>query len=269
VLSEGSVFAGYRIERLLGAGGMGAVYLAQNANLPRREALKVLSVELSRDREFRARFVREADVAAGLDHPNVVAVYQRGEFDGQLWIAMQFVDGLNAGEAQRAGPWSAARAVSVIGEVAKGLDYAHRRGVVHRDIKPANFLLSNPASGDDRVLLGDFGIARALGDTALTSSDSVVATLAYAAPEILAGQPVDHRADLYSLGGALFRLLTGRAPFPANGEGPGAVVAAHLFQEPPRVTDWVPGLSQRMDAMIATAMAKVPGAAVQIRAGAR
>jgi serine/threonine-protein kinase len=258
MLSGGAIFAGYRIQRLLGSGGMGSVYLARHPDLPRSEALKVLSAELSRDREFRARFVREADVAAGLDHPNIVSVHQRGEFDGQLWIAMQFVDGPNAGEAQRRGPWSAAQAVSVIGEVAKGLDYAHRHGVVHRDIKPANFLLSRPEAGEQRVLLGDFGIARAFGDTALTPSDSVVATLAYAAPEILSGQGGDHLADLYSLGGALFRLLTGRAPFPANEDGPGAMVAAHLFQEPPRPSDCVAGLSRRMDAVIATAMAKEP-----------
>ncbi|AIH39011.1 serine/threonine protein kinase, partial [Mycobacterium tuberculosis] len=214
-LSAGSVFAGYRIERMLGAGGMGTVYLARNPDLPRSEALKVLAAELSRDLDFRARFVREADVAAGLDHPNIVAVHQRGQFEGRLWIAMQFVDGGNAEDALRAATMTTARAVYVIGEVAKALDYAHQQGVIHRDIKPANFLLSRAAGGDERVLLSDFGIARALGDTGLTSTGSVLATLAYAAPEVLAGQGFDGRADLYSLGCALFRLLTGEAPFAA------------------------------------------------------
>lgn len=257
-LSAGSVFAGYRIERMLGAGGMGTVYLARNPDLPRSEALKVLAAELSRDLDFRARFVREADVAAGLDHPNIVAVHQRGQFEGRLWIAMQFVDGGNAEDALRAATMTTARAVYVIGEVAKALDYAHQQGVIHRDIKPANFLLSRAAGGDERVLLSDFGIARALGDTGLTSTGSVLATLAYAAPEVLAGQGFDGRADLYSLGCALFRLLTGEAPFAAGAGAAVAVVAGHLHQPPPTVSDRVPGLSAAMDAVIATAMAKDP-----------
>nr|WP_306439428.1 serine/threonine-protein kinase PknH/PknJ [Mycobacterium simiae] len=257
MLRVGSVFAGYRIERLLGAGGMGTVYLARNPDLPRSEALKVLAPELSLDPDFRARFVREADVAAGLDHPNIVSVYQRGQFEGQLWIAMQFVDGGNAEDALRSATMTAARAVYVVGEVAKALEYAHRRGVVHRDIKPANFLLSGQAGCDERVLLGDFGIARALGDSGLTSTGSVLATLAYAAPEVLAGQRFDNRADLYSLGCTLFRLLTGETPFSA-GDAAAAVVAAHLHQPPPKVSDRAPGLSAAMDAVIATAMAKDP-----------
>lgn len=174
---------------MLGAGGMGTVYLARNPDLPRSEALKVLAAELSRDLDFRARFVREADVAAGLDHPNIVAVHQRGQFEGRLWIAMQFVDGGNAEDALRAATMTTARAVYVIGEVAKALDYAHQQGVIHRDIKPANFLLSRAAGGDERVLLSDFGIARALGDTGLTSTGSVLATLAYAAPAHRVAEP--------------------------------------------------------------------------------
>lgn len=236
---------------------MGTAYLVRNPDLPRSEALKVLATELSRDPDFRARFVREADVAAGLDHPNIVSVYQRGRFEGQLWIAMQFIDGCNADDALRSATMTAARAVHLVGEVAKALDYAHQQGVVHRDIKPANFLLSGSGGGDERVLLSDFGIARALGDTGLTSTGSVLATLAYAAPEVLAGQGFDGRADLYSLGCALFRLLTGETPF-SGGAGAAAVVAAHLHQPPPTVSDRVPGLSTAMDAVIATAMAKDP-----------
>lgn len=197
-------------------------------------------------------------MAAGLDHPNIVAVHQRGQFEGRLWIAMQFVDGGNAEDALRAATMTTARAVYVIGEVAKALDYAHQQGVIHRDIKPANFLLSRAAGGDERVLLSDFGIARALGDTGLTSTGSVLATLAYAAPEVLAGQGFDGRADLYSLGCALFRLLTGEAPFAAGAGAAVAVVAGHLHQPPPTVSDRVPGLSAAMDAVIATAMAKDP-----------
>ncbi len=257
MLTVGSVFAGYRIERLLGAGGMGTVYLARNPELPRSDALKVLSGDLSRDPGFRARFIREADVAASLDHPNIVSVHRRGEFDGQLWIAMQFVDGTDADNALRAGTMTPARAVHIVSQVGKALDYAHQRGVVHRDVKPANFLLSGPAGPDERVLLGDFGIARALGDVGLTVTGSVVATLSYAAPEALSGQPIDGRADIYSLGCTLFRMLTGQAPF-AGADGLGGVMAAHLHAPPPRVTDRVPGFSPRMDAVIATAMAKDP-----------
>ncbi len=257
MLTIGSVFADYRIERLLGAGGMGTVYLARNPELPRSDALKVLSADLSRDAGFRARFIREADLAASLDHPNIVSVHRRGEFDGQLWIAMQFVNGTDADNALRAGTMTPARAVHIVSQVGKALDYAHQRGVVHRDVKPANFLLSGPPGPDERVLLGDFGIARALGDVGLTVTGSVVATLSYAAPEALSGQPIDGRADIYSLGCTLFRMLTGQAPF-AGADGLGGVLAAHLHAPPPRVTDRVPGFSPRIDAVIATAMAKDP-----------
>jgi len=257
MLSAGSVFAGYRIERMLGAGGMGTVYLARDPDLPRSDALKVLSPELSRDQDFRARFIREADVASSLDHPNIVSIYRRGEFEGQLWIAMQFVDGTDADAALRAGTMAPGRAVHIIGEVGKALDYAHQRGVVHRDIKPANFLLSGPAGPEERALLGDFGIARALDDVGLTVTGSVTATVAYAAPEVLAGRPFDGRADLYSLACTLFRLLTGRAPY-ATTSGSAAVMAAHLHAPPPKVTEVVPGLSAQLDQVIAIAMAKDP-----------
>lgn len=257
MLSPGSIFAGYQIERVLGGGGMGTVYLARNPDLPRSEALKVLNPELSSDEDFRARFIREAEVASALDHPNIVSIHQRGEFEGQLWIAMQFVDGTDANAALKAGTMTPARAVHILSEVAKALDYAHQHGVVHRDIKPANFLLSGPIGPDERVLLGDFGIARAFDDAALTATGSVTATVAYAAPEVLAGRPFDGRADLYSLACSLFRLLTGRPPY-ATANGSAAVIAAHLHAPAPKVTDVVPGLSVQMDQVIATAMAKDP-----------
>ncbi|WP_375488031.1 serine/threonine-protein kinase PknH/PknJ, partial [uncultured Mycobacterium sp.] len=245
-------------ERVLGVGGMGAVYLVADPELPRRDALKVLSAELSRNAEFRTRFMREADVASMLDHPNIVSIYRRGQTeDGLLWIAMQFVDGTDADAALRAGTMTAARAVYIVGEVAKALDYAHEHHVVHRDVKPANFLLSGRVGAEERVLLGDFGIARALDDGGLTATGSLVATVAYAAPELLAGAAVDGRADQYSLGCTLFRLLTGQTPY-WTGNGVGAVMMAHLQQPPPRVTDRVPELPTALDAVIAKAMAKDP-----------
>jgi serine/threonine-protein kinase len=255
----GSMVGGYRIEGELGAGGMGSVYLAAHPTLPRKDALKVLSRELSRDPDFRTRFTREADVAASLDHPQIVAVYNRGETDeGQLWIAMQFVDGTDADAALRQGTMTPARAVHIVTQVAKALDFAHSRNVVHRDIKPANFLLSGAAGPDERVLLGDFGIARALDDVGLTATGAVMATIAYAAPEVLSGMPFDGRADIYSLGCTLFRLLTGKTPF-SGSNGPAATMMAHLQQPPPRVTDLVPSLPAALDQVIAVAMAKDPG----------
>jgi eukaryotic-like serine/threonine-protein kinase len=258
MLTAGSMVGGYRIERELGAGGMGSVFLAAHPTLPRRDALKVLSRELSRDPDFRTRFTREADVAASLDHPQIVAVYNRGQTDeGQLWIAMQFVDGTDADAALRDGRMTPARAVHIVTQVAKALDFAHAHNVVHRDIKPANFLLSGPAGSDERVLLGDFGIARALDDVGLTATGSVLATIAYAAPEVLSGMPFDGRADIYSLGCTLYRLLTGKTPF-SGGNGPAATMMAHLQQPPPRVTDVVPTLPAALDQVIAVAMAKEP-----------
>lgn len=258
MLTNGSMVGGYRIERELGAGGMGSVYLAAHPTLPRRDALKVLSRELSRDPDFRTRFTREADVAASLDHPQIVSVYDRGQTDdGQLWIAMQFVDGTDADAALRDGKMTPPRAVHIVSEVAKALDFAHSRNVVHRDIKPANFLLSGPADANERVLLGDFGIARALDDVGLTATGSVMATIAYAAPEVLSGMQFDGRADIYSLGCTLYRLLTGKTPY-SGANGPAATMMAHLQQPPPRVTDVVPSLPPALDQVIAVAMAKDP-----------
>lgn len=260
VFTAGQIVAGYRIERVLGTGGMGTVYLAANPALPRREALKVLSAELSRNPDFRARFIREAEVAASLDHPNIVSVHNRGQTaDGQLWIAMQFVDGTDADAAQQSGTMTPPRAVHIVTDVAKALDYAHARSVIHRDVKPANFLLSGTPGPDERALLGDFGIARALDDVGLTATGSVLATIAYAAPEVLSGTQLDRRADIYSLGCALFSLLTGRAPF-SSANGMAAVMMAHLQQPPPRVSDFLPALPPALDVVIATAMAKDPAA---------
>lgn len=260
MLAGGSVVCGYRIQRVLGTGGMGAVYLAGDPALPRHVALKVLSAELSRDPDFRARFIREADTAAGLEHPHIVSVYNRGQTDdGQLWIAMQFVDGIDADAALRAGEMTPQRAVHIITEVAKALDFAHAHEVVHRDIKPANFLLSGPIGDEELVLLGDFGIARALDDAGLTATGSVLATVAYAAPEVLSNAPIDGRVDIYSLGCTLYRLLTGHTPFPAT-NGAAGVMAAHLFSPPPRVSDTLPSLPPALDQVIAVAMAKDPAA---------
>ena len=258
-LSVGTVVAGYRIEGVLGSGGMGTVYLARHPTLPRSDALKVLSAELSLDEQFRARFIREADLAATLNHPNIVTVFNRGETeDGQLWIAMEYVDGTAANDLARAN-LTPTRITRIITDVARALDYAHARRVLHRDIKPGNFLISSPGVPDqERVLLADFGIARALDDaTTLTATGSLVFTAAYAAPEAIEGAVVDHRADIYSLGCSLFKLLTSHTPYEEVGSVP-AMLMAHMLRPIPRPSEAVPGLPPAVDEVITRAMAKNP-----------
>ncbi|WP_435829000.1 serine/threonine-protein kinase [Nocardia beijingensis] len=259
-MSPGTIVGGYRIIRVLGAGGMGTVYLAKHPSLPRTDALKVLGGELSRDYEFRTRFEREANLAAGLDHPNIVSVYNRGEEQGQLWIAMQYVDGTDAAAELARDPhaMNPLRALRIATEVGKGLDYAHRKGLLHRDVKPANFLLSTPVDGEEeRVLLTDFGVAKANDDTTeLTQTGSFVATIAYAPPEQLTGSPLDHRADVYSLACSFFKLLTARNPYP--GTQPALVMMGHLHEPPPLATAVNPGLPPAIDHVFARAMAKNP-----------
>lgn len=232
-LGPGDVFADYTIVDALGAGGMGEVYLARHPRLPRRDALKVLPTGISNDAIFRERFIREGDLAAGLWHPNVVSVYDRGEYNGQLWIAMEFVDGTDAGR-QLAGAQFTGLPVdevaAIVTAVAAALDHAHSRGLLHRDVKPGNIMLADhDAAGDDdrRILLADFGIARPLGEVSgLTTTNMTVGTVAYAAPEQLMGENVDGRADQYSLAATAYHLLTGEQLFPQS--NPAVVISRHL-----------------------------------------
>lgn len=259
-MSPGTIVGGYRIERVLGAGGMGTVYLAKHPQLPRMDALKVLSADLSRDAEFRGRFEREANIVAGLDHPNIVSVHNRGEEHGQLWIAMQYIEGTDASAEQKRDPHAMTplRALNIVTQVGKGLDYAHRKGLLHRDVKPANFLLSTAKDDDEeRALLADFGVAKSTEDTVeLTQTGSFVATIAYAPPEQLAGQSLDHRADIYSLACSFFKLLTGQNPYPAT--QPALVMMGHLHEPPPRATAVNPHLPEAIDYVFLRALAKNP-----------
>ncbi|HEY5881422.1 MAG TPA: protein kinase [Nakamurella sp.] len=262
VLNPGEQFAGYSIESVLGTGGMGAVYLAKHPRLPRRDALKLLNPAFSNDPNFRARFEREADLAAGLVHRNIVAVYDRGSVDGQLWISMQYVAGVDASVAARAGDGSMTphRVVHIISEVGAGLDYAHRAGLLHRDVKPANILLAAPddPSEPEHVLLTDFGIAKSTTDEVqhLTGTGNLLATLAYASPEQIEARHLDHRVDIYALGCVLYELLTGSVPYPEN--SPFATMTAHLKNPIPKVTERVPWLPPGLDAVVAKALAKDP-----------
>ncbi|MFE9583272.1 bifunctional serine/threonine-protein kinase/ABC transporter substrate-binding protein [Nocardia sp. NPDC006044] len=257
MLRVGEVFAGYVIKRQLGRGGMGSVYLAQHPRLPRLTALKLLYPDLYADNEIRARFEREADLVARLDHPNIVTVYDRGFDEGQLWISMQYVDGIDAADIDpRTLPPE--RAAEIIVETAKALDFAHATGVLHRDVKPANILLARATVAQgERVLLTDFGIARLRDESRqLTEEGGIAATLAYASPEQLSFVPVDHRSDQYSLACSLFWLLSGTSPFAAG--TPAAMIAGHLQQAPPSLHNLRPTVPPGVDAVLAKALAKNP-----------
>ncbi|WP_067824462.1 serine/threonine-protein kinase [Nocardia inohanensis] len=255
-LERGQAFAGYLVERLLGVGGMGEVYLARDRDLPRPVALKLLAPGKADDPEVRARFLREADTAARLSHPNIVAVYARGNDEHRLWMAMQYVEGTDVAEVLAQGALRPDHAVRIIGETAKALDHAHRAGVLHRDVKPANILLA--WGPEQRVFLADFGIAKALDHTsALTRTGEMYASFQYASPEQFElRSDTDQRADVYALGCTLFHMLTGELPYP--GQTTAQLVAGHLHGEIPRPSIRKPGVPTAFDQVIARALAKHP-----------
>ncbi len=253
------MFAGYRILRVLGSGGMGQVYLAWHPRLPREDALKVLRADSTDDPEFRARFLREADLAARLSHPHIVGIHDRGEHNGLFWISMDYVAGTDAARLVRdvhPNGMPLAGVVSIITAVASALDYAHHRGMLHRDVKPANILLTDPDGQAQRIYLADFGVARHINDSvSLTAENTTVGTVAYAAPEQLKAEPIDGRADQYALACTAFHLLTGVPPFVhAN---PGVVITQHVNEPPPSILTYRPDLAA-LDSVFAVAMAKEP-----------
>jgi serine/threonine protein kinase len=263
-LTNGESFAGFRILRLLGSGGMGEVYLVEHPRLPRRNALKVLPADVSADPEYRTRFIREADLAATLYHPHIVGVHDRGEVNGQLWISMDFVDGRDAAQllAQRYPVGMPVdEVVRIVTAVASALDYAHKRGLLHRDVKPANIILTHLDDENDqqRILLADFGIARNVDEiSGLTPTNMAVGTVAYAAPEQLMGEEeIDGRADQYALAATAYHLLTGARLFPHS--NPAVVISRHLNSPPPAVSDMRPDLAA-LDRALAIALAKNPQA---------
>jgi len=258
-LADGQIFAGYTILRTLGAGGMGEVYLVQHPRLPRYDALKVLGATVSCDDEYRQRFNLEADMVATLWHPHIVTIYDRGEFEGQLWIAMEYVEGTDA--SHLLADWypdgmPPEEVVRVITAVADALDYAHSRKLLHRDVKPANILLGFPDSDDERVMLADFGIARWIGQASgLTGTNMTVGTVAYAAPEQLKGEDIDGHADQYALAATAYHLLTGAPPFAHT--NPAIVISQHLGSDPPAIGVKRPELSG-LAPVFAKALAKDP-----------
>lgn len=268
-LNTGDVFAGYTIQRLLGSGGMGEVYLARHPRLPRQDALKILPASLTGNAQYRERFNREADIAAGLWHPHIVGLHDRGETDGQLWIAMDYVDGTDASRLVRehhpAG-MALPEALEITTAIAEALDYAHDRNLLHRDVKPANILLTRPGAAADsapgrvrrRILLADFGVARRIDDiSGLTATNMAVGSMAYSAPEQLLGQPIDGRADQYALAATTFHLLTGRSPF--HHANAAVIISKHLSEPPPLLSAARPELAH-LDAVMARGLAKDPEA---------
>ncbi|WP_369828129.1 serine/threonine-protein kinase [Mycobacterium sp. 852002-51163_SCH5372311] len=259
-IASGAPFAGYTILRPLGAGAMAEVYLALHPRLPRRDVIKVLAEAVTADSEFRERFNREADLAATLWHPHIVGVHDRGEFDGQLWISMDYVEGTDAARLLKE-RYQDGMPVDVVCEivqaVAGALDYAHTRGLLHRDVKPANILLAHPDTEERRILLADFGVARHLGNiSGITETNVAVGTVAYAAPEQLTGSNIDGRADQYALAATAFHLLVGAPPF--QHANPVAVISQHLHVDPPRLSDYRPDLAY-LDDVFFQALAKKPG----------
>ena len=247
--------AGYRIEQRIGRGGMGEVYRALDVALARPVALKLLRLELCADERFRERMLRESRLAAALDHPNVIPIYEAGEADGRLFIAMRFVDGADLRTLlRREGRLDPARAVLVAAQVADALDAAHERGLVHRDVKASNVLVDHPGQRE-HCYLADFGLTQSASDRGPTDGQ-FMGTVDYVAPEQIRGDDLDGRADQYALGCLLFELLTGTLPFmPASDV---AAVFAHLQEPPPRATARNAELPAAVDGVLQRALAKDP-----------
>ena len=248
----GTTVAGYRLEKLLGRGGMSVVYLAEHQRLGRKVALKLLSPALSEDDSFRERFERESRRAAEIDHPNIVPIYDAGDAEGQFYIAMRYVQGSDLKTLLKGdGPLSIGRTLFLLEQAASALDAAHERDLVHRDVKPANILIEEPS---DRVFLTDFGVVKHTASHGLTQTGFFIGTVDYAAPEQIEGLPVDARTDVYALGCVLYECLAGRAPFDHDAEV--AVMHAHMTERPPSLRSARPDLPRELDRVVAAAMSK-------------
>jgi YVTN family beta-propeller protein len=256
-IGVGTRIGDYRIEELLGRGGMSVVYRAEDLRLGRRVALKLLAAELAEDPRFRARFLAESRLAASIDHPGIVPIFEADEADGLLYIAMRYVEGTDLRQLLRDdGPLDATRAVGLVSQLAAALDAAHARGLVHRDVKPSNALVAVEGARE-HVYLADFGLTKHSGSgSGPTAAGEMVGTIDYVAPEQIRGEQVDGRADVYSLGCVLFECLTGTVPFPRGSEV--ATMYAHLQETPPLASDRRPELPPALDAAVDRALAKEP-----------
>jgi serine/threonine-protein kinase len=250
----GLEFAGHRIEQVVGRGGVSVVYLAEHLRLGRKVALKVLAPHLAEDEAFRERFIRESRMAAALDHPNIVTVYDAGEVEENLYISMRYVDGSDLGRLLRTeGALETSRVILLLSQVASALDAAHGQGLVHRDVKPANVLVESHG-GLERAYLADFGISkRTTTGSGLTRTGQFVGTVDYVAPEQITGEPIDGRTDVYSLGCVLFQCVAGRVPFPGDTEV--ATIYRQLHDGPPTL-DGVLEAPEGIDDVIGRALSK-------------
>jgi transcriptional regulator with XRE-family HTH domain len=256
-LPTDTVIAGYRIESVIGWGGMGVVYRANHLALDRAVALKVIKPELANEERFRRRFERESRLAASLHHPHIVTIHDAREEEGFLMIVMHYVDGLDLRPVmEREGRVEPARAVTICSQVGSALDAAHRNELVHRDVKPANVLLGDEY-GSETAYLSDFGLGKlTFSDSGLTSAGMLVGTLDYLAPELIQGQHIDGRCDVYSLGCIMYQALSGRVPYPTEHDV--AKIWAHVESPAPSLTETAPDLPARLDDILKRAMAKDP-----------
>ena len=254
----GSEIAGFRLEELLGRGGMGAVYRAEDVRLGRKVALKLLVPELAESERFRERFFRESQVAASLDHPHIVPIYAAGEADGRLYLAMRYVEGYDLRQLiAREAPLDPDRAMRLIEQVGDALDAAHERGLVHRDVKPANVLIAGRPDRE-HCYLTDFGLTKQTSSiSGLTGTGELVGTIEYVSPEQIRGETVDARADVYSLGCVLYECLTGERPFARDSEV--ATLWAHVNEPPPALAASHPELGNEIDLVMTRSLAKAPG----------
>ena len=257
----GSHIAGYRLDEQIGRGGMAVVYRAHDPRLDRRVALKILAPDLALDEEFRQRFIRESRAAAAVDHPNIIPIYEAGEADDVLFIAMRFVNGRDVQTLiHQQAPLPAARACDIVTQVASALDAAHAHGLIHRDVKPGN-MLRDATSGraqPDHVYLSDFGLSKqSLGTSAaLTAQGQFLGTLNYVAPEQIEGRPVDGRTDEYALACSAFEMLAGQTPFRRDDSL--AIMWAQLSSAPPSLSGIRKDLPAAVDGVMARALSKAP-----------
>ncbi|MFC8126820.1 serine/threonine-protein kinase [Streptomyces sp. NPDC057302] len=256
----GQRIAGYRVEREIGRGGMAVVYRAKDLRLDRTVALKLLAPELARNDTFRQRFTHESRVAAAIEHPHIVPVFEAGETDGVLYIAMRYVPGLDLRHLlDESGPLPLGAALRIATQVASALDAAHDHGLVHRDVKPGNILVAKGTDGDhpEHVYLTDFGLTKkSLSLTGFTTVGQFVGTLDYVAPEQISGRPVDGRCDVYSLACVVHETMAGGPPFQRDDDM--ALLWAHQYDQPPRLTEQRPDIPASLDAVLAKALAKSP-----------
>ncbi|MEF9901926.1 serine/threonine-protein kinase [Streptomyces sp. P9-A2] len=256
----GQQVAGYRLEREIGRGGMAVVYRARDLRLDRTVALKLLAPELARNDVFRRRFTHESRTAAAIDHPHIVPVFEAGEADGILYIAMRYVEGSDLRHLlDREGPLPSGTALRIAVQVASALDAAHEHGLVHRDVKPGNILVARGTDSDhpEHVYLTDFGLTKkSLSLTGFTTVGQFVGTLDYVAPEQISGRPVDARCDVYGFACVVHETLAGHPPFRRDDDM--ALLWAHQYDEPPSLTAVRPDLPPQTDAVLAKALAKSP-----------